>query len=266
MPPTQPHPLEGCRQKVLRALAHLEELHEAIRPCAEGDFYTVDIKRKGKSPWRTGHIHLEDMPLTLWSVMLGDVLHNCRSALDHLVYRLSTLKANDKRRGGLQFPVFSNENEYRKPRECGRPSASETMLCGVADEHRKIIEGLQPFEVGKDANLTALARLSSMHNRDKHRLVNIAQALIGPNEIQIHPEGGNRHELKVLKPKKLESGDPLFRFRTFPDTDAEVNVRTKVPMRIGFGTPPADIDFIKDSIISGVFEIVKGFEDIGVGS
>lgn len=251
---------------MLRALAHLEELHEAIRPCAESDFYTIDIKRNGKSPWRTGYIDIEDMPLTLWSVMLGDALHNCRSALDHLVYRLSTLKANDKRRGSLQFPVFSNETEYRKPRECGRPSHSGTMLCGVSDEHRDIIEALQPFVVGTDAHLTALARLSAMHNRDKHRLVNIAQALIGPNEIEIHPEGGNRHEIKILKPKKMESGAELFRFRTIPDPDAKVNVRTKIPMRIAFGTPPADIDFIKGAIVGGVFEIVKGFEDLGVGS
>jgi hypothetical protein len=270
--PTQAHPLEACRQKIQRSLKHLDELHATIGASIENDPYVVTFGRDAKPPWRTGHLYLKDAPTTLWGVILGDALYEMRSTLDHLVYRLSTLKENDKRRRNLQFPIFEQRNQYWEPREgangAALPSARDTMLCGVDEAHRKVIDDVQPFEVDpKHPNLVVLARLSAMNNRDKHRLVNVTGVMISQPQIIVTPEGGNQHEIKVKKVggKTFQPGAEIFRFRTFPDPEARVSVKTRIPLNVGFGTPPADLDFIKTAILQGVFQLVRHFEDVHFG-
>jgi len=44
--------------------------------------------------------------------VIGDSVHNLRSALDHLVYELSSTTVREKI--NTQFPIFTDERDYRK--------------------------------------------------------------------------------------------------------------------------------------------------------
>lgn len=105
----------------------------------------------------------------LWGVILGDFLHNVRSALDHLVWQLVLLSEQQAPGVQHQFPIALSERAYLASR-----GMRERMLAGVADEHRAVIDQVQPFRLGDEAKTHSLAYLSRLSNTDKHRILPIA--------------------------------------------------------------------------------------------
>ena len=104
-------------------------------------------------------------PETLYeySVAVGEIAHNLRSSLDHLVWQI--VIAN----GGIPdhknaFPIALKENDYRAP--------SKPKLRRLTDDQRQTIEGLQPFR--DDVNIGPhLWMLHVICNIDKHRHLNV---------------------------------------------------------------------------------------------
>lgn len=172
--------LEGCREKQRRGLKHLTDLDSAIfdwlgepgvdpkpyRLSGEFDPDAGEYIFKGQLLKPTEHL--------LWGVMLGDGLHNLRSALDHLVWQLVLL--NGKQPGGAsQFPICDTGASYWSRRwKDGKETASyrEWHLGGVGDTHKAIIDELQPYRTTLPPNsLHPLSALRDLANHDKHRLV-----------------------------------------------------------------------------------------------
>ena len=73
-----------------------------------------------------------------WSVRLGEILYNLRSALDHLVWQL--VLANEQTPGRRNaFPIVNDECDWKR---------ATRQLEGVAPEDQQIIRYLQPFTGG----------------------------------------------------------------------------------------------------------------------
>jgi hypothetical protein len=94
----------------------------------------------------------EEPPLRL-GVILGDCLHNLRSALDHLAWQVTRLDGgtpNDT----TQFPIASRSEEQFEAMAARR-------IPGLSPRHRAMVKRAQPFGRGKDASshpLCVLAR------------------------------------------------------------------------------------------------------------
>jgi hypothetical protein len=121
-----------------------------------------------------------------WGIIIGDVVQNLRSALDHLVWQLSLIGT-----GGLEpsnpdiikFPIQDNPPPSNPaPRDFQKTGA----LYKVRPEHRAIIRAYQPYD-GKYASAFPgtypLARLRDLSNDDKHRI--ITPVLTLPNTFSI---------------------------------------------------------------------------------
>jgi len=103
-------------------------------------------------------------------ILVGDVVHNMRSALDHLVYQLALINTsgNVARPDRTQFPISDTRDRFEH--------ATATDLAEVAPNHRAIIEGFQPYHPTEENTAVGvyfhpLAMLRGLSNTDKHRIL-----------------------------------------------------------------------------------------------
>jgi hypothetical protein len=221
----------------------LEELATLISEYSEADPYELTIDTESDPPWRIGRIKIPDAPLTEWGVIVGDFAHNLRSALDHLVYQLAVLNECDPEKMGTQFPIFMAEEDYlragNRGRRKGKLSNRDSQLWGVSEAHKTVIDGLQPFQVD-NPEITALAVLNRMSNRDKHRLVSVSHGAMQNRSVIANPADPTT-EVEIIEADPsgvLEDGAELFRYIVRPDPDAEVQLGFRAEHWFGFAGEP----------------------------
>ena len=99
-----------------------------------------------------------------WSVRLGEILYNLRSALDHLVWQL--VRANGQCPGRHNaFPIVKDDKVW------GEQAKGQWALSGVSESAVDMIRRLQPYTGGPGLpfNVGAFWQLHSVCNIDKHR-------------------------------------------------------------------------------------------------
>lgn len=102
-------------------------------------------------------------------LIIGDIAHNLRSALDNLVYELVVACHGDPPPDRFvrysEFPIFGPQamsSAVRKRR-----------IGGIAPRAQAIIEGLQPYHRGNDYASDPLWVLYELSNIDKHRRLHL---------------------------------------------------------------------------------------------
>jgi hypothetical protein len=210
--------------------------------------------------WYIGRCCIVEPPPLRWSTMLGDAIQNTRSALDHLVYQLVALSGNDpKRRGMTQWPIVSDKDDYWKGKPCGKPRR-DTMLSGVAEKYRKLIDPLQPYNdtLGSESPFAMLNRLS---NADKHRLLHAGLIVARRGRVHFHiphPALTGRPEIvwPDTVPEPLHDKTELYRWRCVKPGwhKAEVQVNPALTFGVAFGQGASALDV---SIIQAVCAVIR---------
>lgn len=181
MPQHYPAPLAGVWAKMRRAAAHHEALVDAVDAYLALPPYTItETVADGR---KTIRAEASVPPPEDLALILGDMVQNLRSALDHMAYQFArTVKPNPSRR--TQFPIMDQ--------------APDDFGCELQVRHtpaavRDIMEEMQSYQpehtvggmIGRE--LASLRRLS---NRDKHRLLLLAERLVVPKYVASNtPEG-----------------------------------------------------------------------------
>jgi hypothetical protein len=233
------HPLDGCWVKVNRANMHLSLLDERIQRFVDSNPYKVETE---PGPNRGEEIvyanTLREPPTQEWSAIVGDIVHNLRSALDHLVWQLTLANGHTPPAvvprlrhapGGkwrdVGFPIFFTP---RPTDHLGNLISWDTAkdlrsLWGVRPSLRADIQGLQPFNHGKDAPKQPLAILDELWNIDKHRHLNFTSSLLGLHDT--------------------ESAEPIANFRILQrHTGGPFKGRTPLITRVHVGSDFTPID------------------------
>ena len=99
-----------------------------------------------------------------WSVRLGEILYNLRSALDHLAWQL--VLANGQAPGRHNaFPIVKTEEIWKKQ------AKGQWALSGASQSAVDMVRRLQPFTggIGLPFNVRGFWELHSLCNIDKHR-------------------------------------------------------------------------------------------------
>lgn len=157
----------GVDLKLYRAKQHLNDLMNLVaRVAARGEFY--DITRHPVEDARREMFRFDvrkpipdDVPL-----ILGDLLHNCRSALDHMIHALwlkNRRKVTSRELRLLGFPIAASLSEFNPAEKVG----------GVSAEAFAVIQRVQPYNRSRPGR-DPLARLRELSNADKHRNLNLA--------------------------------------------------------------------------------------------
>jgi hypothetical protein len=240
--------LDGPRAKINRAEHKLDALSGEIRPFMERNLYTPTVEANEID--QSYSVFLEEtteIPVEEWGLALGDILHNARGALDHLVAQLVMLtgRAPHNRH---QFPILKDDTDWKRKVVNPPKNRKRGMLDFIDGKHVAAIKRLQPYQpsTGKPS-LFVLQRFS---NADKHRLIHVSATwvtqtpkitmkLAFPLTIDnvIHdPPGtplGKRTEIARVYP----------RLTIYPDSpDREMQVSAEVKLTTVFGDEPGKED------------------------
>ena len=230
-------PLGGCRAKVRWAAQHLESLYDEVRAFSNSEpkplrFVQEVDKERSRYVVR---VRIERDPPIEWSLRVGDVVHNLRSALDHLIWQL--VLRNGKTPRGTQFPIFD-----QRPVKPGDVERWNRMIAGVSDEAERFIAACQPYQGtdGRDAH--TLAGIRDLSNEDKHRVLVSSYTAIqaAPHLIQIDViasrDVAQVNTGQVFAGRALEDGDPVVEAAiTITGPDPQVQTKADLPLDIGFG-------------------------------
>ena len=153
--------LEGIHAKLERAQDQIEQLSRDIASNCETQrlLFSEELRPDvGDRIW----IFRGETPVVPieYSVRLGEIVYNLRSALDQLIWQLvhANYKAPSHRN---EFPIFDDESRFN--------NIVSTKLAGVSQQSLAIIKEMQPFS--KDEKWSALKVVHSLCNIDKHRSV-----------------------------------------------------------------------------------------------
>jgi hypothetical protein len=204
--------LVGVRAKLLRAQTHLESINATVKSLLGPDGYSEDV---------VGH-QFENRELVIrarapksvdsnLSLVIGDCVHNLRSALDHLVLQLAALKKRTKdAERKTAFPIHLDSAAFKKAtKDNVRPFISKEALAAL--------EELQPYRVvvpGTDRPLgerSVLWVLSQLDIIDKHRVILVAQPQIAVEGFIC--TGGAPEVIAEKNWKPLAEGQELIRFK-----------------------------------------------------
>jgi hypothetical protein len=129
------HPLDGVREKVIRAEAHLATLRTEVQS-HKNKCTVLANKHSDEESLFDLYANFPDPAFSL-SCVISDCIHNLRTALDYLVYELAS--RNGEPAIHSLFPICNTSNTYH------RQVAERDRLHNVPDKAQAIIESFQPY-------------------------------------------------------------------------------------------------------------------------
>jgi hypothetical protein len=179
------HDFTGIALKLSRARYHRETLNSLIG-VGVGE---QELKlRSEHDPGQEGYNLYQDWKLSpALGVIVGDLFHNARSALDHLIAVLLTRNGRPVERYHA-FPVFDGFVPFVEKVWRRSPNRGPGCLDGLVADERVEIRQLQPY-VGRNPDQAARTPLSKLHacwNLDKHRLVHIGSTYAAGDDVHLN--------------------------------------------------------------------------------
>jgi hypothetical protein len=157
--------LAGCHAKVDRAEEAIDRMAQEWVTWRESNPYPTRVQADDA----TGEHHVffdfsTPAPLR-FPVLLGEIAHDLRSALDHLVWREAVehvgRKRAEKNAGKITFPICRTRIDF----------AASKVKPFVTSDAWKLIERHQPYDRGKPPRPKTLGMLHWINRVDKHRLL-----------------------------------------------------------------------------------------------
>ena len=145
-------------KKIERAEKHLHDLQAVQQGFLDSNPYDLRIQDNSESGRRETIVTRADPIPADIDVIAGDVIHNLRSALDHVIYQLVLANGGKADNGGM-FPIWRTKADYK----ASRPGHAN----GISKAALDILYELKPYKGGNSA-LWTLHRLDII---DKHRLM-----------------------------------------------------------------------------------------------
>lgn len=222
-------PLAGVGLKLSRAQHHLNELQREVGKLFAPDEVcttVADFNEEGKPALRVQNIPKPDPRI---GVIIGDVAHNLRSALDHLIYQLCIpLGASEPMDPNEPaFPITSSSDKWR---------TSRWRLKQARRGTKTRVERFQPYHRRKNPDTWLLWQLREISDIDKHRLLHVAPAAIDAHQIGWKSTGPGRvvfHGYNVRKAPLKENARAVWWDIDAPP-EAKVEVEANLVLGIAF--------------------------------
>lgn len=269
-----PSPLDGCRLKVGRAKEHRDALEKY-----EGETFAVESNRPRLGikldPHSGDYVHfINYMPdlegfLDRCSLILGDTVHNLRSALDRLAYQLALLNTggNLQKPDRIQFPICDSIEAFT--------GAKRNWLGEIDPEHVAIMERFQGYHRVDGGQAIGpyfhpLSKLRDLTNVDKHRLpINLlipmdSIANVSAKTVESFVMGVVGQVLSVgsFKPPIAELGAEVMRSKSpAPPSQAEMDMAGYVSPNIAIEGKNNAVGAV-DKIAAMVDKVIREFEPV----
>jgi hypothetical protein len=180
--------LSSVRLKIDRAKEHFNYLSTAVntRSAEQADkTISTELEANGRG------FKLPEEPsihLFRWALIVGDIFHNLRCALDHLVLQLALLNGASLRDASEStfFPVCMSGDEFRSSVKRFKQHISFRALAAI--------KTLQPYYRAKLRGVPAvhshLYIISKLDNIDKHRMLVVVDEGCSINDVTIKRTNG----------------------------------------------------------------------------
>jgi hypothetical protein len=259
------HPLDDCRLKIARAKEQFDSLRLEIIEFDKANPYVLHIQVDPQSGDEL--LKCEQPPAfpRRWGVLVGELAHNLRSALDYLVGVLIR-EGGGEPDGNAAFPISKSKDRYFRKNKRG-VTYRDRVLRGLSPEMKERIDALQPFQRGELAYADMLLGLADLSNRDKHRELRPAYAWITtPTRAVAFPTDDELSNLEILMPGnggvsvkadfQRGTGRPMA-VVVYPD----VKVQRPPGVEVVFGSDPSKLLGLDDvvGLILYVETIVESF-------
>lgn len=200
---------QSWQLKIRRAEEHARHLECLIEEYVSGDHYRTECLNPSDPDPRHYRLIITQEPDPWISVVLGDMLFNIRSALDHVAVAI----APEQHQRKVQFPVFKD----KRIDACGKEhepfkEATRCMAAGAVAVMRRE----QPFEIWPHATAPdhpakrgRLYLLNELQNADKHRTLTVLGSGLGAPAIHVRPHGTGATS---LTPYEFTNAEPRTEF------------------------------------------------------
>lgn len=223
--------------KLDRAEKHFLDLQYELRRYSRSHPY--EVRKRVENGRNVHRIHFTRQPDEELALMVGDILYNLRSSLDHVAASL----VPSRRRSSSYFPIIwqgawepAVEGEDEERLEARRRWASYTE--GMSDEALAIIQRTQPPDPAVDEatrRMHALVMLHKLRNTDAHtKLVLIAEAL--RFVVGRFTKPGGQVQTFTSAPEEVGDGyNDRAEIEDVPDGAVKVEITgaTEVAIRVG---------------------------------
>ena len=254
----------GIRLKLQRGCDQLDALKKEIATFLDGDPYEPTVKFNRVHGSHEGRFVFDvsmgmrvktPCPL-MWGIVVGEIVHDFRSALDHVVYRLST---SDKAR--TLFPIFIEATKF--------DDHAATMLKGVRAERAALIKVLQPFSTGEHVK-SPLWHLAELSNFDKHRTLHLTFGHLQSFNFGFPPlacaaqithqvrQGGTFEDDTEIARAHIVCNEPPF-----GREDVKVNVKINFEVVFNEGTPAPGVWTVLGTLLDIADRCADVLERIG---
>jgi hypothetical protein len=147
---------ESARLKIHRAYGHIQELRRAINAFLETDFCRLRADTDPNSGQASIYVESVAAPPAEIALIVGDIVHNLRTALDHVIVQILGKRGNRE-----SFPVA------KEPDNPGTHSTYRLIKEILPDLAALILNKIQIHDTG-DASIWSISKLD---NIDKHSLL-----------------------------------------------------------------------------------------------
>lgn len=222
----------GVRAKVARALELLLQLDEQLHAYLDTDpLAAVQELRNGGRDIAVSLRVTRQPPVEL-SLLVGEVAHQLRSALDHLAYGF-VLAAGNTPTTRTSFPVATE-----------RPAKQLSVAGGIRPKALAAVEALQPYQ-RPDPEQHPLHTLNTLWNIDKHRHLHLTTLQVTNTSAFLQNRDGTAMVGGQLHTDALREGDLLGYFAfAGPPADPDMDLITSGLSFVALGDPgpwPADL-------------------------
>jgi hypothetical protein len=221
--------------KLDRAAEHLQSIEAQDRIWRQGNPCRVwtepDIQSGGKRVWAEV---IKPPPLALAPVV-GDCVHNLRSALDNLAFELALVHKGTKMSKRIAndsgFPIFKTSGGFNEH--------GKLMIRGIRPEAKEIVERLQPYNRGNvPITTSSLWWLRELSNSDKHRLPHLAVA--AAHQITLISTHARSLEAAEISTEPFEDRAVIAKFDVPLGAYTEVSMQRPPTFGIVFGERSPD--------------------------
>ncbi len=239
---------ESFSRKLDRAETHIDALEYSIKRWLQSDAYTLVKKFEPETRDQVVRAKITQPFDEGWPLLIGDAVHNLRSALDHIAYRLAydgyqaqnpggTIPAGQQRR--ILFPVVAVSNDDRLSVEDFYAQGIKGQLRYVASGPAARIEALQPYK-RSPANPCAdpLWIVNDLDIIDKHRKLHTAA--IGPPLRSLQTTLGTDIKQLRVNVGPVENDAEVLRWNARSPSGKAVKIQAQLSRHIALAEgPPA---------------------------
>lgn len=203
--------LVGIRERLLWAQKHIALLNKEIAAFVESGAYSIAVEFQEDPPRYEAKAMLKEQRAfdrTL-SLVLGDIVHNLRSILDHLAWVLVLVSGNNPSdtHPRTQFPLYTDRLTDKGTLR------DVTIHPGINDQARAIVEWAQPYTRSDDPTRHPLSILNELSNIDKHRWVQLTAGKFAMARVTLRRKSDG---LVLVQQERTETVDFYTTVATFP--------------------------------------------------